>query len=53
MADGRRLKAKKNYKLVSRILFLNYHLSGMPVTRHLFLPTLPGKTADKFSNKYE
>ncbi len=30
-----------NYKLVSRILFLNYHLSGMLIAQHLFLPTLP------------
>lgn len=31
---------KKYYKLVSRILFLNYHLSGTEVTFGLLLPTL-------------
>jgi|GEM_PF-5003447 len=38
---------KKNYKLISRILFLSYHLSGMLIAQHLFLPTLPGTAIKK------
>jgi len=30
---------KKNYKLVSRILFLNYHLSGPAIADGIYLPT--------------
>ena len=28
-----------HYKLVSRILFLNYHLSGPSITAGIYLPT--------------
>jgi len=31
---------KNNYQLVSRILFLNYHLSGPGITDGILLPTL-------------
>ena len=31
---------KNNYQLISRILFLNYHLSGPGITARILLPTL-------------
>ena len=37
---------KNNYQLVSRILFLNYHLSGRRITVAILLPTLPVTSAD-------
>ena len=37
--DDSRL-TKNNYQLISRILFLNYHLSGPGITTGILLPTL-------------
>ncbi len=34
------LQGNKSYKLVSRILFQYYHLSGINITAYLLLPTL-------------
>ena len=33
-------KNVKNYQLISRILFLSYHLSGPGITAGILLPTL-------------
>jgi hypothetical protein len=37
---------KNNYQLISRILFLNYHLSGSVITGGILLPTLPDTSVD-------
>jgi hypothetical protein len=39
-------ETKNNYQLISRILFLSYHLSGSVITGGILLPTLPDTPAD-------
>ena len=43
-ANSQKPKTKKTTNLISRILFLNYHLSGHVITNMILLPTL-GRTA--------